>query len=346
MVQKQRILYWDVIKAFAIFLVVWGHCLQYLQVDTERCWNSYTCGFIYSFHMPLFMMVSGYFARGIYKKGFWENLKHKTIQIWLPSVTTYIVVGLLLIKMRHEPWGYGLTKLGINCLTSYWFLKALYILYVAGILFTFLFRFNRRLAFMLMFALFVVLRDNVEFVHTMSMLPFFCMGLLLYKYEETFWKYKERVLFISLLVWGILCLSYDIVDYNMYMHPFRFDLSSLAIFALRTVIGVAASFSCIILTRIICERMGNGRLVSGIARIGTMTLGIYVFHREMALLSNRFAAKIEMFNIFGNDNRGGQVFYQYGICLAATILFLVISILIIKILRKQKYLRLIFLGEK
>jgi len=346
MVQKQRILYWDVIKAFAIFLVVWGHCLQYLQVDTERCWSSYTCGFIYSFHMPLFMMVSGYFARGIYKKGFWENLKHKTIQIWLPSVTTYIVVGLLLIKMRHEPWGYGLTKLGINCLTSYWFLKALYILYVAGILFTFVFRFKRWLAILLTVAVVSLLGDDVEFVHTMSMLPFFCMGLLLYRYEAAFWKYKGKILLISLLIWGMMCLSYDIVDYNMYMHPFRFEFSSLVIFAIRTVIGMAASLSCIILARCICERMGNGFLVKGMASVGTMTLGIYVFHREMALFSNRFAAKIEALNMFGNDNMGGQVFYQYVICLLATIIFLAVSILIINILRKQKYLRLIFLGEK
>lgn len=126
--QKGRIIYWDVIKAFAIFLVVWGHCIQFLQVDTEKCWSSYTCGFIYSFHMPLFMLVSGYFARGIYKKSFSENLRQKTIQILLPSVSTYFVVGLLLIYLRHEPWGYGLVKLVFNCFTSYWFLKALYIL--------------------------------------------------------------------------------------------------------------------------------------------------------------------------------------------------------------------------
>lgn len=102
MVQKERIFYWDVIKAFAIFLVVYGHCLQYLQVDTEKCWSSCTFCFIYSFHMPLFMMVSGYFARGIYTKSFADNLKHKTLQILLPSISTYIVVGFMLIYMRHE----------------------------------------------------------------------------------------------------------------------------------------------------------------------------------------------------------------------------------------------------
>lgn len=76
-----------------------------------------------------------------------------------------------------------------------------------------------------------------------------------------------------------------------------------------------------------------------------MTLGIYIFHREIVLLSNRFAVKVEALNIFG-DSDMGELFYEYGICLTATLLFMAISILIILILRKNKYSRLIFLGEK
>lgn len=346
MVQKQRILYWDVIKAFAIFLVVWGHCLQYLQVDTERCWSSSMCGFIYSFHMPLFMMVSGYFARGIYKKGFWENLKHKTIQIWLPSVTTYIVVGILLIKMRHEPWGFGLAKLGLNCLTSYWFLKALFIFYVAGICFTFIYRKNKWLSIIAGVSFLVVLGNNVEFVHCMSMVPFFLIGMLLYKYEQSFWKKKTPIFIVSLIVCSLLGWMYDIVDYNMYMNPFRYDLHSIYLFAIRTLMGTFACFLCIILIRQLCEQQRNGKIVQIVAKIGGMTLGIYVFHREMALLSNRFAAKVEALNFFGMDNVGGYLFYEYVICLFAAILFTVLSIAIILILHKNKYTRLIFLGEK
>lgn len=346
MVQKQRILYWDVIKAFAIFLVVWGHCLQYLQVDTEKCWSSNLCGFIYSFHMPLFMMVSGFFAKSIYKKGFWENIKHKTIQIWLPSVTTYIVVGLLLIYIRHEPWGYGLTKLGWNCFTSYWFLKALYILYIVGICFTFVFRKSKLISIALSAILLVLLNDNVEFVHCMSMAPFFLIGMFLYKCENLFWKNKVYIAIICLIVCCVMGWIYDIVDYNMYMRPFRWDFQSLYLFLIRMIIGTAASFLSIIMIRSFCDILRKGKLVQLLAKIGGMTLGIYVFHREMALLSNRFASRIESLNIFNLSNVGGQIFYEYGICLFATLIFMAISIAIILVLRKNKYTRLIFLGEK
>lgn len=345
MVQKERIFYWDVIKAFAIFLVVYGHCLQYLQVDTEKCWSSCTSGFIYSFHMPLFMMVSGYFARGIYTKSFADNLKHKTLQILLPSISTYIVVGFMLIYMRHERWGYGLVKLGMNCFTSFWFLKALYILYVVGIVFTWIYRKSKYMALVWGISLFILLRDDVEFVHCMSMLPFFLTGMLLYKLEKRFWGNKFKIAFVSAFVCAILCWRYDIVDYNMYMHPFHFDIPSIYLFVIRTLIGIFASLLCIILIRLICDRLGDIGLVRAFAKVGTMTLGIYVFHREIVLLSNRFAARIESLNIFG-DSDMGELFYEYGICLTATLLFMAISILIILILRKNKYSRLIFLGEK
>lgn len=55
----KRMPQFDVLKLFAIYLVIWGHCIQYLisrYPPEEPMWY-----FIYSFHMPLFMIVSGFF---------------------------------------------------------------------------------------------------------------------------------------------------------------------------------------------------------------------------------------------------------------------------------------------
>lgn len=65
---KQRILYWDVIKFFAIFLVVYGHVIQYLNPSGRSLWDSFIGESMVSFHMPLFMIVSGYFARSLFKR--------------------------------------------------------------------------------------------------------------------------------------------------------------------------------------------------------------------------------------------------------------------------------------
>ena len=56
----KRIAYIDITKAFAIFTVVLGHVLQWTTAgDPYHCSAPFI--FIYSFHMPLFMLLSGYF---------------------------------------------------------------------------------------------------------------------------------------------------------------------------------------------------------------------------------------------------------------------------------------------
>ena len=54
----KRDIYWDIVKAIAIFLVVLGHSLQYLCIDKDYCHTDYFFNFIYSFKIPLFMLVS------------------------------------------------------------------------------------------------------------------------------------------------------------------------------------------------------------------------------------------------------------------------------------------------
>ena len=57
---NKRILYFDALKFFAIWLVVLGHYLQ--EIDCGSV-GSYTNQVIYTFHMPLFIMISGFFAQ-------------------------------------------------------------------------------------------------------------------------------------------------------------------------------------------------------------------------------------------------------------------------------------------
>ena len=53
-----RISYIDQLKGIAILLVVLGHVIGY-----NNCEDSFLWRFIYSFHMPLFMFISGYVAQ-------------------------------------------------------------------------------------------------------------------------------------------------------------------------------------------------------------------------------------------------------------------------------------------
>ncbi|WP_241986647.1 acyltransferase family protein [Cryobacterium fucosi] len=59
--QKRRVPLWDNARWLTIVLVVIGHAILKLIAESDVAYEAYL--FIYSFHVPLFVAVSGYFAR-------------------------------------------------------------------------------------------------------------------------------------------------------------------------------------------------------------------------------------------------------------------------------------------
>ena len=120
-----RLPYFDVLKLFAIFLVLWGHCIQYFlssQYSDEPVYR-----YIYSFHMPLFMMISGYFSASSMKLRFTELITKKSRQLLLPCVSWAIIFTIIASTRTNQ--------LFINTLTSsliygFWFLKSCFIFYL------------------------------------------------------------------------------------------------------------------------------------------------------------------------------------------------------------------------
>lgn len=89
-IYKNRIVYIDVIKAFAIFLVVWGHvCGKY---DTKI--NSFIGDYcIAPVAMPLFVILSAFFFNGKYGiKGF-QTKEIKSLAI--PYLTWCFIVYVI-----------------------------------------------------------------------------------------------------------------------------------------------------------------------------------------------------------------------------------------------------------
>ena len=56
---KNRLMWADVVKGLLMILVILGHSIQ--CVLGEGCFDDHVWNMIYSFHMPAFMAVSGYF---------------------------------------------------------------------------------------------------------------------------------------------------------------------------------------------------------------------------------------------------------------------------------------------
>ena len=77
--EKERDHYFDNARFFLIVLVVFGH-LTRSYVNESHIFKALYM-FIYSFHMPAFVLISGFFAKGVGKPGY---IKKITIKLLLP----------------------------------------------------------------------------------------------------------------------------------------------------------------------------------------------------------------------------------------------------------------------
>ena len=93
---KQRDYYFDNLKAVLIFLVIMGHLVRRIRTDLFFEVRD----FIYLFHMPLFIFVSGYFSKGFYKGG--KYRWYKLINFLILFVLYVTLVQFSYVIFQHD----------------------------------------------------------------------------------------------------------------------------------------------------------------------------------------------------------------------------------------------------
>ncbi|MFC4910494.1 acyltransferase family protein [Actinomadura gamaensis] len=116
--RKQRDPFFDNAKFMAILLVVMGHCLAQLS-NVPLAKTLYLA--IYMFHMPLFIVITGYFSRN------WTFSANRTRKLITAVGVPYVVfqTGYTVFD-----WAVGRNRLEISLLDPYfltWFLCALFL---------------------------------------------------------------------------------------------------------------------------------------------------------------------------------------------------------------------------
>lgn len=112
---KTRLYYIDNLKGFLIFLVVWDHCIQSSDLDFD---NNIIFRYIYSFHMPLFMVVSGFVS---YKPDLtWNTVRKRFKQLIIPFLA-WVMISCCI----HLDWHRFFDEI-IYLDTGLWFLWTLF----------------------------------------------------------------------------------------------------------------------------------------------------------------------------------------------------------------------------
>lgn len=200
-----RIKVFDLIKFIAIYLVVYGHIQQHL-IDIDRQDNPvYT--FIYSFHMPLFMIVSGYFSTSSFRMSFTDILVKKGKSLLLPVFTFSLAIAVLYYVVIY---GYEVKVITFFQLfaeqmnTWLWFLKSLFVCYIVTYL-LFSKQWYRYLGIIIAIVLLFV-----QWLNLSLMLPSFIFGVLLKKYDVLNRIKSEK--------WLVCCTGLFAILYHFYKY--------------------------------------------------------------------------------------------------------------------------------
>lgn len=91
----------DIMKGIALIAMIWEHCTIHQQ--------PLELAFVCSFHMPLFYLLGGYFAKDTFSfDGFIATTKKNAKRLLLPCVVTMLLLvvwGVLQSTLKHD-WSY------------------------------------------------------------------------------------------------------------------------------------------------------------------------------------------------------------------------------------------------
>lgn len=252
-----RIIYIDLLKLFAIFLVLWGHTIMHFQTDYE---NSICLQTIHSFHMPLFMMLSGYFAKSSMTLSLKEFIPKKFRQLLLPCISWAIVCWLLissgLINGKFHLNIHSLFHGWLGMVDNFWFLKSCFVCYSISWI---CFRFGKykTLAFIIAcIGCSQLVRFNLN-----MMFPCFIFGMFLRNNNRI--ENASNSILIACIVSFLVMLAYRIIGH-------------CDIYVYRLILGLLGAYCCFMVFKKAFAHTTSSRFTTVLAKMGGATLAIYV----------------------------------------------------------------------
>ena len=327
----QRIEFIDSVKGFAIFCVLWGHCIQYLK-DNADFFHNPVFEFIYSFHIPLFFVVSGFFFKSSLKLNYKDFFQKKFFQLLLPCI-----IWLFYLYIIHiAKYFYTRTAIDWNAELQFflnlpgwpfWFLRDLFLSYsIAFIAFKILKK--EWMAFVCsILAVFLIPGFSMQ----QFLFPFFWIGIFL---KDNYPFVREH---LKWFLWGsgivfLSCLFFWKGDFTIYV-TIQQDITNLNISLFRLLIGFAGSLFFFTLFQKLYK---ENKFWSYLSVIGTHTLSIYILQW---VILEQILARVLDFSTMNN--------WIFNLLITPFIAFIVLCVCMVIIKQmKNKYLRLLVLGSK
>ncbi len=291
---------------------------------------------IYLFHMPLFMIISGYFSAHTFQKRIKTFLFRKSKQLLLPFLSCYVI--LFTYHTLKEGWDLPLAlDMSISIL---WFLKTLFICYVTVYFF-------KKIPFLpdwicaILSCMFFI---TIPYGNTMAvsfMLPMFWVGYYWRKYYQWYLEHQNIIAIVSLIVF--VTLAYFYVSGRLKQPAFTWTsmLSEPLSFVSCILAGVSGSFSCIGSIYLMCTK---DSVIQRFTRVlgggGRYTLGIFVIQFVVIEQIGKMFFKIH------NIPTHMIPWFDYVLTPIMGCIALLICYVLVRLLCKIKIINLFFFGNQ
>ena len=276
---SKRIEYLDFLKFFAIATVLVGHSTEQLSGDVF--WDHPLWAYIYTFHMPLFMFLSGFFFRSSLKKPFSSVLRSKLVQLGVPSVTAFLIGLGIMAAFRVHAIADLCEASFMGFMNSVWFLKCL--LFCILVMYPAVKLLRNDIVAAVVVSVVVNLVPGADIVNFNFMLPCFALGMVCGLHEETVDRQRGKLLVLSAVVFAAL-LPFWSGHLTVYEVPTRIldlsagtvDWANVRITAYRLAIGLSGTMFFYLLAPAAYRLIAGWRGAERLLDIGRSTLGIYV----------------------------------------------------------------------
>ena len=270
----KRSIYWDSVKFILIFLVVYTHTVSPFRSDSQ--FNAAIYNFVYSFHMPLFIFISGRFSH-VHNRETYKYRIIKLVETYLVFQTIYAIIALfagknLTIANFTKPFWVSWYLLTL----AYWRLMVYYIPQ----------KWLQMRKTVLIFSIcisiaggFIPVGYHFAIHRTLSFLPFFVMGYYSTDIDlhKVFNRIPSFIAVATLIAYFVITYITSGYEYAFILHcPYK-DWLTIPAFIMTTFPVFRCLFICIviILSVMILKLV---RPSSHLAKWGERTLFIYIYH--------------------------------------------------------------------
>ncbi|MGV8981457.1 acyltransferase family protein [Clostridium sp.] len=296
-----RIFFWDNLKILLIILVVVGHSVDFYTSTSRMMRDIYI--FIYTFHMPLFIFVSGYFSKRVVEG------KHLSIEKVFSFLILYLLMKFSFFILTKYMFGNSevdfkfLVESGVP-----WYLLAMSVWFC----FTYILK-DIKPVFVIVFSILigivvgyyklVSVKDLFSLSRILVFFPYFIAGYYfkqnhLIKILKCSWlKWVSlisiAILFIIILLYGqeIYLLRGFLTGRNSYLslnRPLHGGFYRLMFYGLSTIISLAIIYIT-----------PKGKLF--ITKFGTRTLQVYFIHHLVLSTYHHYRLNNYIIKVFPNN---------------------------------------------